>query len=383
MAEYRSFETLFGRPPEVEDSAPGRVNLIGEHTDYNGGFVLPIAIPQRTTVELAVRHDRRVRAWSLEKGTLAPEEYELGREARGRDWLDYVQGVTQAATMAGCELRGFELRVASDVPLGAGLSSSAALEVAILRALRRAFGLRLDDVAIARCGQRAENDLVGAPVGLMDQLASSLGDTRHALFIDMATLVTRKLRMPREAELVVISSGITHAHAAGDYATRRAECERAAALLGVDSLRELSIDDVGRAMDLPAPLGQRVRHVVTENARVLAATVAIERGDLVGLGRLFAASHRSMRDDYQVSIPAIDLLVELAAADADVYGARLTGGGFGGSIVALAVRGAGAAAAARIAAAYRDATGQQPAVLVPPPTAPRRTPRKDASCSPS
>jgi galactokinase len=362
-------------------TAPGRVNLIGEHTDYNGGYVLPTAIPQRTCARVTPRDDRVVRAWSAEAG--GPEAYTLGDERGGRGWLDYVQGVTWALAQAGHALGGFDLRLSSDVPLGAGLSSSAALEVALARALRDAFGLALDDVQLALIGQRAENDLVGAPVGVMDQLAASLGAPGVALFVDTRTLETRPIALPPALELLVVSSGISHAHAGGEYRTRRAECELAAASLGVRQLRDLDEADVERAMaTLPEPLGRRVRHVVTEDARVLAAVRALEGGRIEELGPLFAASHASMRDDYEVSIPEIDALVAIADHDEDVLGARLTGGGFGGSIVALVHAGMAQIAGARIAAAYHDLTAQHPAVLVPPPRAALAHPTEDA-CSPS
>lgn len=367
MAEFApSFVELFGAAPEVRASAPGRVNLIGEHTDYNEGFVLPTAIPQTTRVELGVRADRMVHAFSSSTGGRDPAVYELGAEARGRGWLDYVQGVTQAVLRDGHELRGFDLRIESDVPLGSGLSSSAALEVSVLRALRRAFALPIDDVQIARLGQRAENDLVGAPVGIMDQMASSLATEGTALFLDTRTLAVDCVPMPAGADLVVIDSGVAHQHASGDYRTRRAECHRAAALLGVRALRDVAAADLPRVAALPEPLCRRARHVMTENARVLAAVSALRDGDLLALGALFQASHRSMRDDYEVSIPEIDLLVELAGADEAIFGARLTGGGFGGSVVMLARAGEGAPAALRIADAYAARSGRRATVLVPP-----------------
>jgi galactokinase len=343
------------------------VNLIGEHTDYNGGYVLPTAIPQGTRVEVAVRGGKAVRAWTAnrEEGD-AILEYSLDREARGGGWLDYVQGVTQALARAGHKLEGFDLRVESDVPMGAGLSSSAALEVSLLRALRAAMSLSIDDVTIALLGQRAENDLVGAPVGVMDQMASSLADEATALFLDTRTMETKRVPMPEEADLVVISSGVTHNHAGGDYRTRRAECERAAELLGVRQLRDLTIEDIPRAMALPEPLGRRVRHIVTENERVLAAVSAMVARDLLRLGELFYASHLSMRDDYEISVPEVDMLVEIGRADKDILGARLTGGGFGGSVVMLARRAAGPAASLRIAREYAARSGRSPAVLVPP-----------------
>ena len=354
------FARLFGRAPDVEQSAPGRVNLIGEHTDYNGGLVLPAAIPQRTRVALARRSDRRVRAWSREAGHAEPDEYRLGAEARGGSWLDYVSGVTAALVEAGFAVDGFDLRIESDVPLGSGLSSSAALEVAVLRGLRALYALELDDVGLARIAQRGENEWVGAPVGIMDPLAASLAVPGSALLIDTRTLAVEPVALPRALELVVISSGIAHDHARGDYRTRRAECERAAGALGVACLSDLGEADLSLALALPEPLGRRVRHVVRENARVRETVAAFAAGDVDAVGRAFAASHASLRDDYQVSIPGIDRLVAIAAGDRDVAAARLTGGGFGGSIVALARRGTAAAAARRIVAAY--GAGQ---VLVP------------------
>ncbi|MCC7103899.1 MAG: galactokinase [Chloroflexi bacterium] len=347
--------------------AHGRVNLIGEHTDYNGGFVLPTIIPQCTRVELSPRDDRTVRVSSqgFEQG--AAQTYQLGVEAPGRGWLDYVQGVTATLRAEGFRLRGFEARVSSSVPVGGGLSSSAALEVSLLRALRAAFALAIDDVRLALIGQQAENEFVGARVGVLDQLAASLADASSALFIDTRSLEHRRVLLPREADLVVVHSGLTHSHASGEYNARRAECERACALLGVAQLRDLSLADLPRLAALPDPLRRRARHVVTENARVLAAVAAMERADLRRLGQLLLESHVSMRDDYEVSVPEIDLLVELACDEPDVFGARLTGGGFGGSVVILARRGAGGRVARRICAAYRESTTQRPAILVSAP----------------
>jgi galactokinase len=338
------------------------VNLIGEHTDDNGGFVLPMPIPQRTTVELRTRTDQLVRVWSREIGE--SEEYQLGEERQRGDWLDYVMGCTYAARTAGHALGGVELRISSDVPLGSGLGSSAALEVAILRAMRDAFALALDDVQLALLGQRAENELVGAPVGAMDQLCASLGEPGVALFIDTRSLALRHVALPDDVDLLVIESGIFHDHASGSYRTRRAECEEAARRLGVSLLRELGPGDLPRIASLPAPLDRRVRHVVSENQRVLDAVAAIERGELQTLGRLFAESHASMRDDFEVSLPAIDTLVAIASADPAVFAARLTGGGFGGSIVALAHADAGADAAQRIVTRYVAQTNHAAQVLI-------------------
>jgi galactokinase len=358
------FQALFSQTPPFTTHAPGRVNLIGEHTDYNGGFVLPTPIPQHTRVELLPRPDATVRVASANVGPRILA-YTLGAETHGRGWLDFVQGVTHVLRQEGYSIRGFDACIASEVPLGSGLSSSAALDVSLLRALRAGFALDLDDLRLALLAQRVENRFVGAQVGVMDPMAASLGEVGAALFIDTRSLAYQRVPLPAGAELVVINSGVAHQHAAGDYNTRRAECERACTLLGVAQLRDLSTADLTRLSSLPEPLGRRARHVVTENERVVAAVEAMRAGDLERLGRLFNASHDSQRDDYQVSIAEIDLLVELARAEADVFGARLTGGGFGGSIVLLVRAGSGAAVAGRIAHEYADRTGRTPAILVP------------------
>lgn len=370
-----AFAELFQQEAAVRADAPGRVNLIGEHTDYSGGFVLPLAIPQRTRVELTPRSEPLVRAWSANMDMRRPDEYRLGEETPGRGWLDYVQGITSVLLRGGHALSGFDLRIESDVPPGSGLSSSAALEVSLLRALREAFGLALDDVQLALAGQKAENDFVGAPVGIMDQMASSLADEATALFLDTRTLRYQKVPLPAAAELAVIDSGISHRHAGGEYRTRRQECERSAELLGVAQLRDLDREDLWRLAALPEPLDRRARHVITENGRVRAAVSAMQEGDLERLGALINASHASLRDDYEVSVPEVDLLVGLAQAEPGVYGARMTGGGFGGSVVVLAMKGGAREVGERITARYREQSGKDGALVVPAPSAARpRTP---------
>jgi galactokinase len=361
--EQASFHDVFGRPSEQTARAPGRVNLIGEHTDYSEGFVLPAAIPRETQVEVARASARRVRAFSVDVPAVQPVDYALGGEERGRGWLDYLQGVTVALRRAGYEIGGFDVHVSSRVPLGAGLSSSASFEVAVLRALRSLFSLPLDDVTVARLGQKVETEFVGAPVGIMDQMAASLADGGSALFLDTRSLAYEKVPLPATADLVVVNSGVTHSHAGGEYRTRRAECEEAATRLGVRVLRDLGRADLARIEDLPTPLRERARHVVTENARVLEAVAALRAGDLPGLGRLLRAAHASLRDDFQVSVPAIDTLVEIADQTDGVLGARLTGGGFGGSIVVLTHRAQAAAAAETIARRYHQATGRTATVM--------------------
>lgn len=365
--ELPSFEALFGHAAEVKAAAPGRVNLIGDHTDYSGGWVLPMAIPQKTHVELARRSDTLVRAASAGAGSGAAQSYRIGEEQRGGGWLDYVQGVTHVLAKAGHTVGGFEVRLTSSVPLGAGLSSSAALELALLRALREAFALPLDDVALALLGQKVETEFVGAPVGVMDQMASSLADTGAALFLDTRTMHFERVPLPPDVEPVVIHSGITHSHAGGDYRTRRAECEEAARRLGVEQLRDVTEADLPRIAALPDPLFRRARHVVTENARVLAAVAAMRAGDGEALGVLMDSSHASLRDDFAVSVPDVDLLVAQARTHADVIGARMTGGGFGGAVVLLARRGKGALAGRWAADRYAEASGKTPELLVPPP----------------
>lgn len=350
----------------VVAEAPGRVNLIGEHTDYNGGFVLPTVIPRRTRVTLVPRTDRKVGVWSANIGAEGErQDYLLGQETPGRGWVDYVQGITWALRDEGYTLGGFEAAISSTLPLGSGLASSAALEVSLLRAVREAFGLELDDLRLALIARRAENEFVGARVGVMDQMVASLGEAGSALFIDTRSLEHRRVPLPAAAELVVVDSGLAHGHAGGEYNRRRQECEQACRALGVALLRDVARDDLPRLQSLPEPLGRRARHVVTENERVVRAVAALEAGDLVELGRLFSASHASMRDDYEVSLPEIDLLVALAEREVDVYGARLTGGGFGGAVVILARAGTGAEVAARVARGYRERTGLEARVLVP------------------
>ena len=359
------FELVYGDAPDVVASAPGRVNLIGDHTDYQGGYVLPMAISWQTRVQLRRRADRIVRTFSASQSEAAqPLSYELGREAMSGGWLDYVQGVTAMLRAAGHETGGFDAYIESDVPAGAGLASSAALEVALLRALVAAFALDLDAVAIARIGRAAETDFVGVPVGIMDQMASSLADAGSALFLDTRTLDWRRVTLPPGLAFVVLGSGVAHSHVRGDYSTRRAESIAAAQSLGVGELRDATLDLLDAATTLPDVLARRARHVICENARVLAAVEALQQGDAARLGRLFGESHASLRDDYEVSIAEIDQLVELAEACPGVHGARLTGGGFGGSVVAVVDAAAAPEAARRIADAYEQRTGRKAASLV-------------------
>ena len=332
--------------------APGRINLIGEHTDYNDGLVLPVALRLRVTVEAESREDRTVHLRT--DAEISPREasYELGTERTDQTWVDRARGVTAILAREGDRIGGFDAEITSNLPLGAGLGSSAAFAIALLRSVSDLFDLSLDEGACVRVAHGAETDFAGARAGLLDQLASVYGRPSEALLIDMRDQAMRTIPLPPTVELAVIDSGTRHEHATGGYNRRREECEDACRHLGVASLREL--DD--RPLDailarLPAPLDRRVRHVVTENARVREAVAALGTKDDARLGALLSASHRSLRDDYEVSTPELDRLVELAAA-AGALGARLVGGGFGGSIIALAQSGGAKDLAARVLAGY-------------------------------
>src|SRR5215470_1739158 len=304
------FASYFGKPPDHKASAPGRVNLIGEHTDYNGGFCLPSILPLHTQVWLARRADRTVRLTSdAEHGEVA--DYTIGHEKPTGKWVDYVAGVTWALGRAGHRCMGFDMLITSDVPVGKGLSSSAALEVSALRGIRALSSLQISDFDIAMLAHTAETEFVGAPVGVMDQMVCSLGKDGFAFLLDAASREYKDISMPGETSLRVIDSGIAHHHASGDYRTRRRECEEAARALKVKSLRDLTLADLPRINALPEPLNRRARHVVTEDARVLDAVDALREGDLPRFGALIRASHESLRDDFQVSLQEIDWLVNM------------------------------------------------------------------------
>jgi galactokinase len=352
-----AIEDFFAGQP-IEASAPGRVNLLGEHTDYNDGFVLPIAIPQRTHVSVARSNDDAFHVYSSNLDESA--DFALDDELP-EGYARYVAGCVKVLIEHGMKVPPLALSVHSDVPMGSGLSSSAALEVAVLRALRELLGLQLDDVQIALHAQTAEIRYAGVQCGVMDQMASSLADAEHMLFLDTRSLERKLLPFPKDAELIVIDSGVARTLAGSKYNERFAECREAARLLGVPSLREVS--DVARLSSLPSLLQKRARHVVTENARVLQAIGDI---DARAFGELMNASHASLRYDYEVSIPALDTLCDLLRESPGVHGARLTGAGFGGACIALCEAGRGADIAASVVAHYnRDKLLQLATVLLP------------------
>lgn len=350
-------------PDTVTADAPGRVNLIGEHTDYHEGYVLPTIIPQRTRVEISRRSDRRITAHS--RTLNATEGYEAGREVPGRGWLDYVQGVTAVLAREGFSVPGFDAVIESRVPIGAGVSSSAALTVSLLRALRTMMTLDLDDKTLALLARAVEIDFVGAPIGIMDQIAVSVGRNGEALFLDTRTLATERLPLPADIELLVIDSGVTHQHVGGGYVTRRRESFDAAARLGVRVLRDIEATTGNRLDTLPPLLARRARHIITENQRVRTAAAALRGANATTLGALFNESHASMRDDYEISTPDVDALVALGQRHPAIHGARMTGGGFGGAVVMLAHAGTASAAARDICDEYTKTRQRRATVLVP------------------
>jgi galactokinase len=352
------FEAVFGRPPKAEARAPGRVNLIGEHTDYNGGFVLPTPVALGTTATAAPAPGALVRVCSAELGEA---HFALGEERRSGTWIDYVAGVTRELARRGHRLGGFDLYLRSELPLGGGLSSSAALEIALVRVLAQLFGLSVDAREAAAVGHAAENALVGVRTGVMDQLAVSLGRHGEALLIDCRSHAAQSIALPPSIAIAVIDSGVRHALADGAYNRRRDECERAAAALGVAQLRDVQRGD-GRLARLPDPLGRRGAHVTSENARVLAAVAALRAGDGAALGALVDASHESLARDFEVSTPQLDRLAALARSEG-ALGARLTGAGFGGSLLALAPAGCARAVAERTVDRF-NAQGGAAAVLL-------------------
>lgn len=339
-----NFQTIFNRTPEVEAKAPGRVNLLGDHTDYNDGFVLPTAIPQQTIVQLGMNSESNHHFYSQE---LNQHVSFNATDPLPEGFASYIVGcirVLEAEGISVPHLTGF---VTSSVPIGSGLSSSAALEVAVLRGLRSLLHLDLDDVRIAQLGQQAEIQYAGMRCGIMDQMASSLADTKHMLFLDTRSLDRKVLPFPAGAEIIVLDSGVPRSLVNSGYNQRRSECEAAAQQLGVKALRDVT--DPQAVDRLPEPIRKRARHVITENNRVLDVLKGISAEEF---GKLMNASHASLRDDYEVSIPALNELVDLLQNSSGVFGARLTGAGFGGACVALAEIGKGTTIAQQVLDQY-------------------------------
>ncbi|ACL23122.1 galactokinase [Chloroflexus aggregans] len=338
---YAAFERYFGKPPTRIARAPGRVNLIGEHTDYNDGFVFPMALDRATYVAARPRDDRIVRVFSVKFRD--EDQFDLDHIVRDtqRQWVNYIRGVAKGLLARDLPLRGADLLIDSDVPSGSGLSSSAALEVAVGYTFQLLNQINLLGEELALLAQGAEHSFVGVKCGIMDQLIAALGEAGHALLIDCRDLSYRPIPIPTGVRVVVCDSGVRHRLAGSEYNQRRAGCEEAVRILRpalgkIQALRDVRSTDLAEYGHLlPPELLPLVRHVVSENERTLAAADALAAGDVVKMGQLMVESHQSLRDDYCVSIAELDTLVDLALAAPGCYGSRMTGGGFGGSTVSL------------------------------------------------
>ena len=359
-----ALEERFGALPAALVRAPGRVNLIGEHTDYNDGFVLPMAIDRAVWIALRPRSDRTVvvRALDYQQQTT----FQLAALERGREvWAEYLKGVAWALQQSGLELRGWEGVLAGDVPRGAGLSSSAALELATARAFQVASAFPWEPVRMARLCQQAENRWVGMASGIMDQLISAGGRQGYALLIDCRSLATTAVPLPAATAVVVLDTGTRRGLVDSAYNERRAQCEEVARRFGVPALRDVTLEELEvRTAELDELGRKRARHVISENARTREAAAAMKRGDAARLGELMNASHESLRKDFEVSSSALDAMVACARAQAGCLGARMTGAGFGGCAVALVQESAVADFSAGVAACYQRNSGRHPEVYV-------------------
>jgi galactokinase len=363
----QAFEQQFGAPPTVIVRAPGRVNIIGEHTDYNDGFVLPMAIERSVVIALRPRQDAYTVVYSADYGQLtqffAPE---LVRDEKPVDlWAEYLKGVAWAFGQAGYELHGWEGAVAGDVPIGAGLSSSAAIELATARAYAAVSGFDWDPRRAAQLCQRAENQWVGVNSGIMDQMISATGQAGHAVLIDCRSLEIDPVPLPDGAVAVIMDTATRRELVTSAYNERRQQCEGAAAFFGVKALRDVSMQHFLERADALDPLPRRrARHVISENERTLRAAEAMRAGNAALLGLLMNESHVSMRDDFEITNDALNTMVALAQRQQGCYGARMTGGGFGGCAVALVASSEADAFAAEVGAAYQRSTGLTPAIYI-------------------
>jgi galactokinase len=365
----KAFERRFGARPRIF-RAPGRTNLIGEHTDYNDGFVLPAAIDRWTWVAIAARADRELHVYSEHFAETVGFDLDDVSPAPRRHWSDYVRGVALMMGRAGCRVSGADMLIRSDVPLGAGVSSSASLEVAAGMAMAAISGCEIPRLELARLCQRAENEFVGARCGIMDQFIACAGEEGRAVFLDCRTLEHERVPLPRDVRLVLCNTMVKHEIAGGEYNKRRAECEEATRRLAtvmpnVRALRDVTPEQVEKYRTLlEDPLYKRARHVTTENSRVPAARNALSRGDLAAMARLMAESHASLREDFEVSCKELDLMAELARAFDGCFGARMTGGGFGGCTINLVKSEKCEGFVGQMRDAYHRAAGITPEIYV-------------------
>ena len=363
------FRAKFGGEPRIY-RAPGRVNLIGEYTDFNDGFVMPAAIGRYCWVAAEPRADRKLAIYSENVSATYEWDFAAGDPLRTGSWSDYPIGVAATLAKNGVALRGANLLIHGEVPIGAGLSSSAAIEVATADALLDTSGFQVYGVQLARVCQQAENEFVGARCGIMDQFASVYGRVGHAIVLDCRSLGYDLVPIPSSIHLVICNTMVKHENSSGEYNLRRAQCEEAVARLaafypGISALRDVSLEQIElRRESLPDVIYRRAAHVVAENARVQAAVVALRAGDLAEFGKLMAASHKSLRDFFEVSSKELDIMVELAIRQPGVLGARMTGGGFGGSTINLVEVDQAERFRENMARAYEQATGLRPDIQI-------------------
>ena len=364
------FEKLFGSSPEIRVRAPGRVNLIGEHTDYNEGFVLPAAIDRYIEFAGRRRADRLVRAHSVDFNDSVEFSLDEVQKDPEHRWSNYLRGVSKFLEEDGHRLTGADVVFGGNVPREAGLSSSAAVEVAATTFWQKLVGLKLDPVYVVKLSRRAENEFVGVPCGIMDQFISALGRREHALFLDCRDLSYRHVPLRGDVKVVVCNSGVKRALAQSEYEVRLKQCRQSVAQLrtkglAVNSLRDVEAEDLETGRDaLSEILLRRARHVVTENQRTREAVKVLEAGDIERFGELMNASHVSLRDDYEVSSKELDTLVELAWKQPGTLGARMTGAGFGGCTVNLVRAGAAEAFAEAVSKGYQEALGLKTEIYV-------------------
>ncbi|QIX94617.1 galactokinase [Cedecea sp. FDAARGOS_727] len=355
------FAEQFGYPATHTIQAPGRVNLIGEHTDYNDGFVLPCAIDYQTVISCAKRDDRTVRViaadYDNQQDSFSLDAPILAHESQ--QWANYVRGVVKHLQKRDKNFSGVDMVISGDVPQGAGLSSSASLEVAVGKVLQQLYHLPLDGAQLALNGQEAENQFVGCNCGIMDQLISALGKKDHALLIDCRTLGTKAVSMPKGVAVVIINSNFKRTLVGSEYNTRREQCETGTRFFSQKALRDVELAKFNEvAHQLDPVVARRVRHVLTENIRTVEAADALAKGDLLRMGQLMEESHASMRDDFEITVPQIDTLVDIVKATiGDKGGVRMTGGGFGGCIVALVPEDLVPAVKQAVAEQYESKTG--------------------------
>ena len=363
-----AFVLRFGAEPQYIAEAPGRVNLIGEHTDYNDGFCLPCAIDRYTCVAISRRDDNCICVVACDENN-SEDEFDLAKpigRTRRTLWANYVRGTLAAFQRDGFDIAGANIVIAGDVPRGAGLSSSASLEMAVAHAFKWLGKWNVDAKTLALAGQYAEHTFVDCQCGIMDQMISVSARTNHAMLLDCRSLQTRAVPIPDDIAIVIVNSKISRGLVDSEYNARRAQCYKAAKLVGVPALRDINVESLNATISgMDEVLAKRVRHVVSENARTLACAQALSVGDIAEVGRLMRASHASLRNDFEVTVPAIDHLTDLLAnAIGDTGGARITGGGFGGCVVALCRIQQVDAVGAAVSLRYRSPAGESADVYV-------------------